>query len=308
MALVARTSADAFEVVYDRHGGAAFSLAYRICGSARSPRTSPRRHSCRSGARGARYDRARGSVRTWVLGIVHNRAIDALRRVGRARPRSASDEGIEERFEAPRAHRLEAARREEAREVRARARDAARRAVARSSSSRTSAASPSRRSPRCSATPIGTVKGRMRLALEKMRDSASGGGSGHERRRSPRLGRRISPHTCSVPSAGSRERRSRLTSPAASAARVTCAGSAPRRRCCRHRLSPTSSPARLRRRLLAAVRAHARAAGGAAPSIFDRWREAMARTLRPGLAYARRRRARRRWRHRLSLRSVGWGR
>ena len=54
---------------------------------------------------GARYDRRRGSVRTWVLGIIHNRAIDSLRRCVVHDRHRASDEGIEERFEAPRAHR-----------------------------------------------------------------------------------------------------------------------------------------------------------------------------------------------------------
>ena len=78
---------------------------------------------------GARYDRARGSVRTWVLGIVHNRAIDALRRSIVHDRRRASDEGIEERFEARERTDVEAARRDEAREVRAALRDAARRAA-----------------------------------------------------------------------------------------------------------------------------------------------------------------------------------
>ena len=49
----------AFELVYERHARVAFSLAYRIGGHARRwPRTSCRRPSSRSGARGARYDRA----------------------------------------------------------------------------------------------------------------------------------------------------------------------------------------------------------------------------------------------------------
>ena len=65
---------------------------------------------------GARYERARGSVRTWVLGIVHHRAIDALRRSVVHERRRASDEGIEERFEAGERTDVEAARREEARD------------------------------------------------------------------------------------------------------------------------------------------------------------------------------------------------
>jgi RNA polymerase sigma-70 factor, ECF subfamily len=50
---------------------------------------------------GSRYDGARGSVRTWVLGTVHPCAIDALRaRSARDRGR-VSEEGIEERLAAP---------------------------------------------------------------------------------------------------------------------------------------------------------------------------------------------------------------
>ena len=67
---------------------------------------------------GARYDRARGSVRTWVLGVVHNRAIDALRRRTTHDRGRVSDEGIEERLAAPERTDVEFARRDEAREIR----------------------------------------------------------------------------------------------------------------------------------------------------------------------------------------------
>ena len=92
----ARGDAQAFEVLYDRHGTAAFSLAYRMVGTRAAGRG--RRAGgvpLASGARARRYDRARGSVRTWVLGIVHHRAIDALRRATVHDRRRASDEGIE---------------------------------------------------------------------------------------------------------------------------------------------------------------------------------------------------------------------
>jgi RNA polymerase sigma-70 factor, ECF subfamily len=117
---------------------------------------------------GARYDRARGSVRTWVLGIVHHRAIDALRRATVHDKRRAGDEGIEERFEATERTDVEAARREEAGTVR----DALSTLPA----------------DQCQVielayfggfthteiaemleAPVGTIKGRMRLGLKKMR-------------------------------------------------------------------------------------------------------------------------------------------
>ena len=59
-------------------------------------------------------------MRTWVLGIVHHRAIDDLRRATVHDKRRASDEGMEERFEARERTDVEVARRDEARTVRAR--------------------------------------------------------------------------------------------------------------------------------------------------------------------------------------------
>ena len=105
MQLVRRGEASAFEVVYERHSSAAFSLAYRMCGSRSAAEDVVQEAFLSLWRSGARYDRARGSVRTWVLGIVHNRAIDSLRRSVVHDRRRASDEGIEERFEAKRPHR-----------------------------------------------------------------------------------------------------------------------------------------------------------------------------------------------------------
>jgi RNA polymerase sigma-70 factor, ECF subfamily len=67
---------------------------------------------------GQRYDRARGSVRTWALGIVPPRAIDALRRVAVHDRRRSGEEGVPERLEAPERTPVEAARREETAVVR----------------------------------------------------------------------------------------------------------------------------------------------------------------------------------------------
>jgi RNA polymerase sigma-70 factor (ECF subfamily) len=112
-------------------------------------------------------------VRTWVLGIVHNRAIDALRRSMVHDRRRASDEGIEERFAARERTELEAARNAEAREV-----HAALRALPDEQCKVIELAyfggfSHSEIADLLD-TPIGTVKGRMRLGLEKMRGQLGG--------------------------------------------------------------------------------------------------------------------------------------
>src|SRR5271167_4119968 len=101
MELVAGNDADAFEVVLERHANAAFSLAYRICGTRPVAEDVVQEAFLSLWRNGVRYDRTRGSVRTWTLGIVHNRAVDALRRSSVHERRRVSDEGIEETVEAP---------------------------------------------------------------------------------------------------------------------------------------------------------------------------------------------------------------
>ena len=105
MQLVRRGNAAAFEVVYDRHADAAFSLAYRMCGQRALAEDVVQEGFIALWRSGARYDRTRGSVRTWVLGIVHNRAIDALRRRAVRDRGRMSDEGHRGAPARPRAHR-----------------------------------------------------------------------------------------------------------------------------------------------------------------------------------------------------------
>ena len=174
MQLVRRGKAAAFEVVYERHASAAFSLAYRIVGTRNGAEDVSQDAFLSIWRSGARYDRARGSVRTWVLGIVHHRAIDALRRSAVHETRRASDEGIAERVEAGVRTDVEAARHEEARAVRA--------AIGQlppdqsrvielayfGGFTHTEIAT-------MLEMPVGTVKGRMRLGLEKMRHALGAG-------------------------------------------------------------------------------------------------------------------------------------
>jgi RNA polymerase sigma-70 factor, ECF subfamily len=169
MPLVARKDPTAFEVFYDRHGGAAYSLAYRIVGDATSAEDVTQEAFLSIWRSRARYDPTRGSVRAWALGIVRNRAIDALRREGGRAPKlDLDDEATLERREAPERTEAEALRRETARQVRG-----------------ALGSLPNEQSKvielayfggfthseiaRMLGMPIGTVKGRMRLGLEKMR-------------------------------------------------------------------------------------------------------------------------------------------
>jgi RNA polymerase sigma-70 factor, ECF subfamily len=168
MQLVRQGDARAFEMVYDRHATAAFSLAYRMTGRRGAAEDVVQEAFLSLWRSGARYDHTRGSVRTWILGIVHHRAIDSLRRNLRHVTHQVGDEGIEERFEATERTDVQAARREEAAEVR-----------------NALASLPAEQSKVIELayfggfshseiasmldTPVGTVKGRIRLGLEKLR-------------------------------------------------------------------------------------------------------------------------------------------
>jgi RNA polymerase sigma-70 factor, ECF subfamily len=164
---------NAFEVLYDRHSTAAFSLAFRMTGSRPAAEDVIQEAFLSLWRSHARYDRSRGSVRTWILGIVHHRAIDALRRSAPHDRRRASDDGLAERFAAPERTELEVARLAEANEIRT----ALETLPADQSQvielayfggfSHTEIAD-------MLDTPIGTVKGRMRLGLQKMRGRLSG--------------------------------------------------------------------------------------------------------------------------------------
>src|SRR3954447_81439 len=119
MQLVSRADPQAFEILYERHSGAAFSLAYRMVGTRGVAEDVVQEAFLNLWRSGARYERTRGSVRTWVLGIVHHRAIDALRRSTVHDRRRTSDEGIEERLDSGERTDVEVARRDEATQVRA---------------------------------------------------------------------------------------------------------------------------------------------------------------------------------------------
>jgi RNA polymerase sigma-70 factor, ECF subfamily len=168
MQLVYRGNAVAFEVIYDRHADAAFSLAIRMCRQRALAEDVVQEAFLSLWRSGARYDRSRGSVRTWTLGIVHNRAIDALRRKTVRDRGLSTEEGIEERIPARERTELEFARRDEAREIR----EALEQLPAEQSRVIELAYFGGLTHVEIASmleVPIGTIKGRMRLGLSKMR-------------------------------------------------------------------------------------------------------------------------------------------
>ena len=175
MPLIGEKDPEAFGVFYDRHGGVAYSLAYRIVGERAAAEDVTQEAFISIWRSGARFDRARGSVRSWTLSIVRNRAIDALRsRAGKAPKLAFDDDAILEQRPSDDLTEDEALRHETAEELRG--------AVG---------ALPSEQSKvielayfggfsqseiaRMLNVPLGTVKGRMRLGLEKIRGELAEG-------------------------------------------------------------------------------------------------------------------------------------
>ena len=168
MQLVQRGDPRAFELLYDRHGGAAYSLAYRIVGRQAAAEDVVQEALISIWRSRLRYDQTRGSVRTWILGIVRNRAIDGLRRNAVHDRRREPLEVAVEQQEAPERTDVEVARREEARTVRG-ALDVLPAEQRRTIELAYFGGFTHSQIAELLDEPVGTVKGRMRLGLDKMR-------------------------------------------------------------------------------------------------------------------------------------------
>jgi RNA polymerase sigma-70 factor (ECF subfamily) len=168
MELVCRNEAAAFEIVLERHVDAAFSLAYRMIGRRSLAEDVVQEAVLSIWRSGARYDRSRGSLRNWILGITHHRAVDAMRRDGVRTSKNVSDDDLEERLEASERTDMEVVRRDQAQEIRT--------ALGRLPAEQVRVIELAYFGGFTHTEiavmldlPIGTVKGRMRLGLEKMR-------------------------------------------------------------------------------------------------------------------------------------------
>ena len=175
MPLVAREDPLAFEVFYDRHAGAAYSLAYRIVGSRTTAEDVTQEALLSIWRSGARYDRARGSVRAWTLGIVRNRAIDLLRKEsGRSPKLAAGGDEILERHAAEELTDTEAVRRETAEEVRGAIQELPEDQSRVIGLAYFGGFSHSEIAEMLN-EPLGTIKGRMRLGMDKIRATLAEG-------------------------------------------------------------------------------------------------------------------------------------
>jgi RNA polymerase sigma-70 factor, ECF subfamily len=79
ISMVEAADADAFATLYDRHSRAAFSLAYRMMGERQAAEDLAQDAFLKVWRSASSYRAERGSVRTWILSIVHNRGIDQIR-------------------------------------------------------------------------------------------------------------------------------------------------------------------------------------------------------------------------------------
>jgi RNA polymerase sigma-70 factor (ECF subfamily) len=79
ISLVQSRDAQAFAALYDRHSRAAYSLAYRMMGEPQAAEDLVQDAFLKVWRASESYRVERGSVRTWLLSIVHNRGIDQIR-------------------------------------------------------------------------------------------------------------------------------------------------------------------------------------------------------------------------------------
>jgi RNA polymerase sigma-70 factor, ECF subfamily len=168
ISLVEASDSEAFAALYDRHSRAAFSLAYRIMGDRQAAEDLAQDAFIKVWRGSGSYRAGRGSVRTWILSIVHNRGIDQLRshasrrrtqdRIEASAPRSQPSEAFAETWRN--------SQREQVRE----ALDTLPREQLKILELAYFSGYTHAEISELLSLPLGTVKGRMRLGLKKIRD------------------------------------------------------------------------------------------------------------------------------------------
>lgn len=174
---LAAADVDALALAYDRYGALAYSVALRILGDARLAEDVVQESFLKLWNSASTFDASRGSLRNWLVASVRNRAIDQLRGRGAHERREVELDAAET---APAA----AAGADPWRDVSAAMeRDAVRKALARLPVEQRQAVELAyyggythREIAEIARVPLSTVKGRMRLALEKLHSYLEGKG------------------------------------------------------------------------------------------------------------------------------------
>lgn len=92
MSFIGRKDPGAFRVLYDRHGKAVYSLAYRMMGERQAAEDLVQDAFLKVWRSTESYRAERGSVRNWILTIVRNRGVDQLRSLASRRKAQARAE------------------------------------------------------------------------------------------------------------------------------------------------------------------------------------------------------------------------
>lgn len=168
MVRVQNDEAQAFDALYDRFAGRAYRVAVSICHDATRAEDVSQEAFLSAWRSRASYDPSRGSVSSWLMGMVRNRSIDALRRHARHDSRRSDGDHIDEQLAAPGDMEHMVGERDQAEWLRgllAQLPDAQREVIALAYFGELSASEIAREL----AIPSGTVKGRMRLGLRSLR-------------------------------------------------------------------------------------------------------------------------------------------
>lgn len=174
---LAAADVDALAIIYDRYGALAYSVAVRILGDAKLAEDIVQESFLRLWNNASTFDTGKGSLRGWLLTSVRNRAIDQLRGRG-AHERRELD--LENAKSLPAAGTGADPWRDVAAGIE---RDVVRDALARLPVEQKQAVELAfyggytyREIAEISRVPLSTVKGRMRLALEKLHSYLEGKG------------------------------------------------------------------------------------------------------------------------------------
>lgn len=174
---LAAADVDALAVLYDRYGALAYSIALRILGDSARAEDVVQEAFLKLWSNASAFDPSRGSLRAWLVASVRNRAIDQLRGRGRNERREVELATAENARPAD-------PYRDPWREVSmALERDAVIEAMQRLPAEQKQAIELAyyggytcREIAESAAVPVSTIKGRLRLGLEKLHSYLAGKG------------------------------------------------------------------------------------------------------------------------------------